>query len=291
MVGKGSWRVWGSAVRFSGWVIGACSLSGLRVISGNAEIVFGCPFNRQTVPSHSQWKGRQCQGFGQGLSADGWLEGGTRQKCKVCWGGWGLLAAQGGVGSSSTCCVWRFSPPCIPRCIRRAPKAGCFGASHGGLVLGRPQPLHSCCPDPGLGAGITTLAAQQGEAASACVPAAGARHGLAGLSTVHWAEPPCQTKHSQRCWPAGSPHWWPRASAMSAPVLEPPALVRSPEEGQNGSQEPRHILTQLSAALENPDIKALKVKGDVALDVGVVRNMGFIPGCHEHGTCPCASLV
>ncbi|XP_074896655.1 uncharacterized protein C16orf86 homolog [Buteo buteo] len=49
---------------------------------------------------------------------------------------------------------------------------------------------------------------------------------------------------------------------MSAPVLEPPALVRSPEEGQDGSHEPGHILAQLSAALENPDIKALKWSKD-----------------------------
>ncbi|CAM9453111.1 unnamed protein product [Bubo scandiacus] len=47
---------------------------------------------------------------------------------------------------------------------------------------------------------------------------------------------------------------------MSAPVpvTEPPVLVRSPEEGQHSGHEPRHILAQLSAALENPDIKALE---------------------------------
>ncbi|XP_054055664.1 uncharacterized protein C16orf86 homolog [Rissa tridactyla] len=49
---------------------------------------------------------------------------------------------------------------------------------------------------------------------------------------------------------------------MSTPVPEPPALVRSPEEGQRGSCEPGHILAQLSAALEKPDIKALEWSED-----------------------------
>lgn len=48
MVGKGSRCVQGRAVRCSGRVIGACSFSGLWLVSGNAEILFGCPFNRQT---------------------------------------------------------------------------------------------------------------------------------------------------------------------------------------------------------------------------------------------------
>ena len=78
---------------------------------------------------------------------------------------------------------------------------------------------------------------------------------------------------------------------MSAPVPEPPALVRSPEEGQHGGHEPGHVLAQLSAALQNPDIKALEVKGDAVLDVGVAMSTGFVPGCHEHGTCPRASLA
>lgn len=64
---------------------------------------------------------------------------------------------------------------------------------------------------------------------------------------------------------------------MSASVPEPPALVRSPEEGQHGGHEPEHILAQLSAALENPDIKALEVKGNAALNVGV--GMSFFPRC------------
>lgn len=172
MAGQGSRDIQGPVVRCSGRVIGACSLSGLGSVGGNAEILFGCPFNRQTVPSHSQWKGRQCKGFGQGLDADGWREGGTRQGCEVCWGGWGLLAAQAGVGSSSTWCVGRFSPPCVPRGIGRAPMASCFGASPGGLVLGRAQHLQSCHQDLGLGGGTTMLAAQQGEADSAHVPTA-----------------------------------------------------------------------------------------------------------------------
>lgn len=66
---------------------------------------------------------------------------------------------------------------------------------------------------------------------------------------------------------------------MSASVPEPPALVRSPEEGQHGSHEPEHVLAQLSAALENPDIKALEVKGDATLNVGVGMSTGFFPGC------------
>lgn len=64
MAGKGSRHVQGPAVRRSGRLIGAGSLSGLQLVSGDAAVVFGCLFNWQTVPSHSQWKGRQCQGFG-----------------------------------------------------------------------------------------------------------------------------------------------------------------------------------------------------------------------------------
>lgn len=183
----------------------------------------------------------------------------------------------------------RFSLPCIPGCIGRAPRDGCFGAAPGGLVLARAEPPQSHHPDPGLGGGTAAPVAQQGEAT---VPVS-LRRGLtaAWQSTVHWGEPPCQTKRSWRCWSACRPRWRPRASAMSAPVPEPPALVRSPEAGQRGSCKPGHILAQLSAALENPDVKALEVKGDAALDVGVAMSTGFVPGCHEHGTCPGASLV
>lgn len=78
---------------------------------------------------------------------------------------------------------------------------------------------------------------------------------------------------------------------MSAPVPEPPALVRSPEEGQHSGHEPGHVLTQLSAALENPDIRALEVRGNTALDMGVVMGPGFVPRCCEHGPCPYVSLV
>ncbi|XP_035192934.1 uncharacterized protein C16orf86 homolog [Oxyura jamaicensis] len=40
--------------------------------------------------------------------------------------------------------------------------------------------------------------------------------------------------------------------------MEPPALVGSPAGQQSGGREPGHILAELSAALENPDIKALE---------------------------------
>ncbi|XP_032848708.2 uncharacterized protein C16orf86 homolog [Tyto alba] len=50
--------------------------------------------------------------------------------------------------------------------------------------------------------------------------------------------------------------------SVLVPVPEPPALSRSPEEGQHGGREPGHILAQLSAALENPDIKALEWSKD-----------------------------
>ncbi|PKU42411.1 protein c16orf86 like protein [Limosa lapponica baueri] len=43
---------------------------------------------------------------------------------------------------------------------------------------------------------------------------------------------------------------------MSAPVQEPPAPERSPEKGQHS------VLAQLSAALENPDIKVLEWSED-----------------------------
>ncbi|OPJ78028.1 hypothetical protein AV530_015029 [Patagioenas fasciata monilis] len=45
---------------------------------------------------------------------------------------------------------------------------------------------------------------------------------------------------------------------MSALVPEPPALVRSPEEQQHGGHEPGHVLAQLSAALDSPNVRALE---------------------------------
>lgn len=65
---------------------------------------------------------------------------------------------------------------------------------------------------------------------------------------------------------------------MSALVPEPPALVRSPEEQQHSGHEPGHVLAQLSAALDSPNVRALEVKGDAAWDMGVVMSTGFIPG-------------
>ncbi|XP_062477307.1 uncharacterized protein LOC134165004 [Pezoporus occidentalis] len=49
---------------------------------------------------------------------------------------------------------------------------------------------------------------------------------------------------------------------MSAPVADPPALERNPEEEQRSLQDLGHILAQLSAALESPDIKVLKWSED-----------------------------
>lgn len=54
---------------------------------------------------------------------------------------------------------------------------------------------------------------------------------------------------------------------MSASVRELPAPVSSPREGQHSGREPGRVLAQLSAALENPDIKALEVTGDATLDL------------------------
>nr|XP_047924940.1 uncharacterized protein C16orf86 homolog [Anser cygnoides] len=45
---------------------------------------------------------------------------------------------------------------------------------------------------------------------------------------------------------------------MSASVMEPRALAGSPAGQQSGGHEPGRILAELSAALENPDIKALE---------------------------------
>lgn len=64
-------------------------------------------------------------------------------------------------------------------------------------------------------------------------------------------------------------------------VQEPPALVRSLEEGQHSSRERGRILAQLSVALENPDIKALEVKDDATVDVEALfqgaRSMALAP--------------
>ncbi|XP_053934968.1 uncharacterized protein LOC128853512 [Cuculus canorus] len=104
-------------------------------------------------------------------------------------------------------------------------------------MLGRAQPLQSCPL-------ALELAGGRGKAAGACGPAAGA---------VHWGKPLHQTKHSGKCWSACSPRQWPRASAMSAQELE---------EELCSSHEPGQVLAELSAALENADIKSLEWSQD-----------------------------
>jgi len=72
---------------------------------------------------------------------------------------------------------------------------------------------------------------------------------------------------------------------MSAAAPEPPAPTTSPEQGQRGTREPGPVLAQLSAALGNPDMKALEVKAGAALDGGAGVSTGSVPRCHKHGPC------
>lgn len=73
---------------------------------------------------------------------------------------------------------------------------------------------------------------------------------------------------------------------MSASVMEPPALAGSPAGQQSGGHEPGRILAELSAALENPDIKALEVRAMPRLTC----EQPLSPGA-EHSIRLCVSLV
>lgn len=78
---------------------------------------------------------------------------------------------------------------------------------------------------------------------------------------------------------------------MSVPVADPPALERNPEEEQCSRWDLGHILAQLSAALESPDIKVVEVQGDAALGLQWAHALfpepcvrtGGPNACHELG--------